>query len=59
MPAISEEDEGVVDALPTDFAELLELPETVFAASNDVLTGTTVAAEPMQSTCSAHGDDIE
>ena len=59
MAGISEEEEGDINALPTDFAELLELPETVFAGSYDVLAGSTVAAESMRSTCEAHPNTIE
>ena len=59
MPAISEEDEGGINALPTDFSELLQLPDTVFTDSNDILTGSTVAAEPMQLSCPAHPDTTE
>ena len=56
MPAISEEDEGCVDTLPTSFSELLELPETAFTGSDVILAGPAVAAEPMQPTCPAHPD---
>lgn len=59
MSAISEDDERGLSALHTDFSELLELPETAFTGSDDVLAGSTVAAEPMQPTCPAHPDTNE
>lgn len=56
---MAEGDDSGAFVLPTDFSQLLELPETAFADSNDVLACSTGAAELMQPTCSVHPDTTE
>ena len=59
MAVISEDDEGGVHVLPTNFSELLELPETALTDSDDVLAGSTGPADSLRPTCPAHSHATE
>jgi hypothetical protein len=54
MPVISEEIEGHDQVFHTDFSELLELPESTFAGSEDVLAASTEEGEAFAAPCPAH-----
>ena len=47
MPAIQEEDVAS-DIVAPDFSELLDLPDTTFAGTNDIPLGMTVTSDPLQ-----------
>lgn len=59
MPVINEEYEGGDDILPTDFSELLDLPDNAFALSDDVFANSTAAAEGLQATCPVHPETLK
>ena len=54
MPVISEEEDGHDHIFHTDFSELLDLPESAFPGSYEVLAGSTVAADALSQSCPAH-----
>ena len=58
MPVISEADEDNILA-HQDFSQLLDLPETIFAGSNEDVVGSAVAAEALEPTCPTHQDSNE
>ena len=59
MPVIREEEDIQDHVFHTDFSELLELPESAFPGSYDVLAGSTVAADALSQTCPAHPQTSE
>jgi hypothetical protein len=59
MPVISEEEDSHDHIFHTDFSELLDLPESAFPGSYDVLAGSTVAADALSQTCPAHPETPE
>lgn len=59
MPVDTEVGEGHDHVFPTDFSQLLELPDSAFTVSEDVLAGSTVAAEALSETCPAHPDTVK
>lgn len=56
MTTIVEENEDDLNAAP-DFSQLLDLPESTFAGSNDALFGNTVTADPGLGHCPDHPND--
>ena len=56
MPVIHEEDESHDRILHTDFSSLLDLPESAFPESDDVLPSSTVPIDPLLAPCVAHPD---
>lgn len=50
MPVIREEDENI-GVPPVDFADLLNIPETTFAGSNDILGDATAGVDPNSAKC--------
>lgn len=56
MPVINEGVEGHDHVFDADFSELLDLPESAFPGSDDVLAGSTVAANALSHTCPAYTD---
>jgi hypothetical protein len=59
MPVISEEEDSQDHIFHTDFSELLDLPESAYPGSYDVLAGSTVAADALSQTCPTHPETSE
>lgn len=54
MSVINEEIEDRNQIFHNDFSELLDLPESAFAGSEDVLATTTLGDEALLAPCPAH-----
>lgn len=58
MPVINEEDDGS-HALPQDFSELLDLPDSAFAGLDDALLGSTLAEDSLAAPSGAQAEGFE